>query len=152
MKDHAQGLRDHLVEQARAKKELEVVKLKEDFKDLSIERTEKPEQVKVLSPVSEPTVTASAQTNSDAGDAKEDGDDEDDDETEEEGQAQGNQQEKTDSTQQKENARASEEVKVQRFPPLDLPLARGFSGLPMEKTPALVGAKRGNIECNVNVK
>ena len=31
-------------------------------------------------------------------------------------------------------------------------LARGFSGLPMEKTPALIGAERGTIECDVNVK
>jgi len=30
-------------------------------------------------------------------------------------------------------------------------LARGFSGLPMDKTPALVGAKRGTIECDVDV-
>lgn len=45
-----------------------------------------------------------------------------------------------------------EEVKLQQFPPLDLPLARGYSGLPMEKTPALIGAKRGTIECDVNVK
>lgn len=31
-------------------------------------------------------------------------------------------------------------------------LARGHSGLPMEKTPALVGAKRGTIACDVDVK
>lgn len=31
-------------------------------------------------------------------------------------------------------------------------LARGFSGLPMDKTPALIGAKRGTIECDVDVK
>jgi len=31
-------------------------------------------------------------------------------------------------------------------------LARGFSGLPMEETPALIGAKRGTIECDVDVK
>ena len=43
-------------------------------------------------------------------------------------------------------------AKLQQFPPLELPLARGYSGLPMEKTPALIGAKRGTIECDVNVK
>ena len=32
-----------------------------------------------------------------------------------------------------------------------LPLARGFSGLPMDKTPALIGAKRGTIECDIDV-
>ena len=31
-------------------------------------------------------------------------------------------------------------------------LARGFSGLPMEETPALIGAKRGTIKCDVDVK
>lgn len=31
-------------------------------------------------------------------------------------------------------------------------LARGLSGLPIEKTPALVGAKRASIDCDVNVK
>lgn len=31
------------------------------------------------------------------------------------------------------------------------PLARGLSGLPMEQTPALIGASRGLIECDVNV-
>jgi len=31
-------------------------------------------------------------------------------------------------------------------------LARGFSGLPMEETPALIGAKRGTIECDADVK
>jgi hypothetical protein len=30
-------------------------------------------------------------------------------------------------------------------------LARGFSGLPMSKTPALVGAGRAHVECDVNV-
>lgn len=30
-------------------------------------------------------------------------------------------------------------------------LARGVAGLPMEQTPALVGASRGKIECDVNV-
>ena len=30
-------------------------------------------------------------------------------------------------------------------------LARGYSGLPMEKTPALVGAKRGSIQCDIDV-
>jgi len=30
-------------------------------------------------------------------------------------------------------------------------LARGVSGLPMDQTPALVGASRGHIECDVNV-
>ena len=30
-------------------------------------------------------------------------------------------------------------------------LARGYSGLPMDKTPALVGAKRGTIECDADV-
>lgn len=34
----------------------------------------------------------------------------------------------------------------------DQKLARGYSGLPMEETPALVGAKRGTIECDVDVK
>lgn len=29
-------------------------------------------------------------------------------------------------------------------------LARGYSGLPMEKTPALVGAKRGSIQCDID--
>eukprot|EP00978_Attheya_sp_CCMP212_P036879 scaffold170273_cov47-Attheya_sp.AAC.3 len=31
------------------------------------------------------------------------------------------------------------------------PLARGVAGLPMVKTPALIGAKRGHIECSVDV-
>ncbi len=31
-------------------------------------------------------------------------------------------------------------------------LARGFSGLPMEETPALIGAKRGTVKCDVDVK
>lgn len=35
---------------------------------------------------------------------------------------------------------------------VDQKLARGFSGLPMEETPALVGAKRGTIQCDVDVK
>ena len=30
-------------------------------------------------------------------------------------------------------------------------LARGVAGLPMEQTPALIGASRGKIECDVNV-
>eukprot|EP00804_Cyclotella_cryptica_P030282 CCRYP_019226-RC/>CCRYP_019226-RC protein AED:0.25 eAED:0.25 QI:120/1/1/1/0.76/0.66/18/2265/1695 len=151
IKDHAQGLREHLIEQARANKELDVVKLKEDFKDLSIERTEKPEDVKVVIPVGEPAIAASAKENNYVVDAEKNGDDEDDDDSEQEvGQTQGNQQEK-DPTQQKKEANDSEEEKLQHFPPLDLPLARGFSGLPMEKTPALVGAKRGTIECDVNV-
>lgn len=34
----------------------------------------------------------------------------------------------------------------------DQKLARGYSGLPMEETPALVGAKRGTIDCDVDVK
>lgn len=38
------------------------------------------------------------------------------------------------------------------FPNENTKLARGFSGLPMNKTPALVGAKRASIECDVNVK
>lgn len=33
----------------------------------------------------------------------------------------------------------------------NLPLARGVAGRPMEQTPALVGARRGHIECDVNV-
>jgi len=35
--------------------------------------------------------------------------------------------------------------------PEELKLARGVSGLPFEKTPALIGAKRGHIQCNVDV-
>lgn len=31
-------------------------------------------------------------------------------------------------------------------------IARGFSGLPMNLTPALIGAKRGSIECDVDVE
>jgi len=31
------------------------------------------------------------------------------------------------------------------------PLARGVSGLPLSQTPALVGGKRGHIECDVDV-
>ena len=31
-------------------------------------------------------------------------------------------------------------------------LARGFSGLPMDRTPALIGAKRGTVECDVDVE
>lgn len=33
----------------------------------------------------------------------------------------------------------------------DRPVARGIAGLPLEKTPAVKGAKRGHIECDVNV-
>ena len=33
----------------------------------------------------------------------------------------------------------------------DQKLARGHSGLPMYKTPALIGAKRGTVECDVDV-
>ncbi len=40
----------------------------------------------------------------------------------------------------------------QIFPNENTNLARGFSGLPLDKTPALVGAKRASIECDVNVK
>ena len=29
-------------------------------------------------------------------------------------------------------------------------LARGYSGLPMDKTPALIGAKRGTVECDID--
>lgn len=50
------------------------------------------------------------------------------------------------------NAAAKPNAKLEQFPPVHLPLARGYSGLPMEKTPALVGAKRGTIECDINVK
>lgn len=35
--------------------------------------------------------------------------------------------------------------------PRPLHLARGFSGLPLEKTPALIGATRGRISCDVDV-
>lgn len=31
------------------------------------------------------------------------------------------------------------------------PVARGVAGRPMSETPALVGAKRGKITCDVNV-
>jgi hypothetical protein len=68
------------------------------------------------------------------GDDKEGDDDGDDDDTEE------------------ETPKKDPNVKLQQFPPVELPLARGYSGLPMEKTPALEGAKRGTIECDVNVK
>jgi len=37
-------------------------------------------------------------------------------------------------------------------PNVNQKLARGFSGLPMDKTPALVGAKRGTVECDIDVK
>ena len=80
----------------------------------------------------------------DDGDDKEGDDDDEDDDKEE---ASSNQ---VDATAQ--NQKVLEEVKLQHFPPLDLPLARGYSGLPMENTPALVGAKRGTIECDINVK
>lgn len=36
--------------------------------------------------------------------------------------------------------------------PEERPLARGYSGLPMSQTPALVGARRGTVECDVDVK
>jgi len=42
-------------------------------------------------------------------------------------------------------------TRKQFFPNEITKLARGFSGLPMDKTPALVGAKRASIECDVNV-
>ena len=44
-------------------------------------------------------------------------------------------------------------TKKQQYEPTEeeLNLARGVSGLPFEETPALIGAKRGHIECNVNV-
>jgi len=34
---------------------------------------------------------------------------------------------------------------------VDKPLSRGVAGRPLLETPALVGAKRGHIECDVNV-
>lgn len=42
---------------------------------------------------------------------------------------------------------------LQRTDPIVRPtkLARGVSGLPMEQTPALIGASRGKIKCDVNV-
>jgi hypothetical protein len=33
----------------------------------------------------------------------------------------------------------------------DLPLARGIAGRPMSQTPALIGAHRGHIDCDINV-
>lgn len=33
----------------------------------------------------------------------------------------------------------------------NLPLARGVAGRPMSQTPALIGARRGHIECDINV-
>lgn len=51
------------------------------------------------------------------------------------------------------NPKSQEVVDLHRFPTNEnQKLARGFSGLPMEMTPALVGAKRGTVECDVNVK
>lgn len=46
-----------------------------------------------------------------------------------------------------------QKLKKQPYEPTDeeLSLARGVSGLPFEDTPALIGAKRGHIECDVNV-
>ena len=41
--------------------------------------------------------------------------------------------------------------KTERWPNENTKLARGYSGLPMDKTPALVGAKRGSVDCDVNV-
>lgn len=35
--------------------------------------------------------------------------------------------------------------------PRPIHLSRGFSGLPLEKTPALIGASRGSIRCDVDV-
>lgn len=43
--------------------------------------------------------------------------------------------------------------KRQHYEPIpeEIKLARGVSGLPFEETPALIGAKRGHIECDENV-
>ena len=40
---------------------------------------------------------------------------------------------------------------AEKWPNENKKLARGYSGLPMDKTPALVGAKRGSVDCDVNV-
>ncbi len=42
--------------------------------------------------------------------------------------------------------------RARKLPPRsNRPLGRGVSGLPMDQTPALLGAKRGHIECDVDV-
>ena len=43
-----------------------------------------------------------------------------------------------------------EDPKIQTNP--NQKLARGYSGLPLDQTPALLGAKRGIVECDVDVK
>lgn len=42
-------------------------------------------------------------------------------------------------------------LKTTEAPPRPKHLSRGVAGLPMEQTPALAGASRGKIECDVNV-
>lgn len=44
-----------------------------------------------------------------------------------------------------QSSHTADDTKVSRY------LARGVAGLPMSQTPALIGASRGHIECDVNV-
>jgi hypothetical protein len=169
MKEHAQVLRDHLMERVRIKRE-------GDLKDLAVERGDTAaEESEVKGDANKPNQSAEDEEDDDEGDDEEE--EEEEESTNE--QIQQNKPVEKDSTPQREEIETPEEtkqqipqekqpadnpnerkavdenaseIKLQSFPPLDLPLARGYSGLPMEKTPALIGAKRGTIECDVNVK
>lgn len=55
--------------------------------------------------------------------------------------------------QTKEEVPLEKTQKKKHYEPTEeeLSLARGVSGLPFEETPALIGARRGHIKCDVNV-
>ena len=160
IKLHAEILKQHLMEKRKAVEGVGGVEDNLDLKDIAVER-EDPE-VKAASDTSvsqtdvqpaplmgQEQLKQTAVENSEISkeEGNDDGDDKEGDDDDDTQEASSNQ---VDATSQKQ--KVTEDVKLQHFPPVDLPLARGYSGLPMEKTPALIGAKRGTIECDINVK
>ena len=162
MQRHAEILKHHLEKRMEVKVGDTDTTDTLDLKDMAVERDggksvvveenslERQEQQKEkLNSVKQEVKLSNPSSKSEQVDAKEEAGDDDDDDTGDDD---------TEDILQIPNATPQKDKsldandKLQHFPPLELPLARGYSGLPMEKTPALIGAKRGTIECDVNVK
>jgi hypothetical protein len=174
--EHRKGVMDHIrkereknmQQQIEAKKQPIPIKgdsgssdeSGEQSGDLHIEEPEEPAGVVVQSPIEvehakDPVINPPAQLAESAKTIEVDKSDKEHNEKQPAPMAQGKEippdsQRETAKSQQNEG----KELKGATIPQHngDQSLARGYSGLPMDKTPALIGAKRGTVECDVNVE
>lgn len=104
VQNHIQGLRDHIIKEAKSRSREKIKQAESESKKISSDEIQQPE------PKTQVKVKSKGNSNSEF------------------------------------KQSAPKVLKIHSSTKTSL--ARGYSGLPMEKTPALVGAKRGSIQCD----